>query len=293
MKLSGFLFIFTIAVLSSCNSGSGNKNTGDKTSSGESFHLEKKWTSDTVFRTPESVLYDSTRSICYVSNMNRGAEDGHGFISKMSLEGKIVELKWIEGLKAPKGMALSGKSLYVADVDELVEIDPDNGIISKKYKAPGASMLNDVAADRSGNVYVSDSDTATIYRFNNGTIRKWLTGGPGHPNGLYVDKDRLLVAAGASSELQSVDTATHETRVLTRGINHGDGITPAGEGRWLVSDWSGEVYMVYPDNHKVSLLKTRDQNINSADITYIADRNLLLVPTFSGNNVTAYKLVKE
>ncbi|HYW96174.1 MAG TPA: hypothetical protein VE870_11335, partial [Bacteroidales bacterium] len=64
-------------------------------------------------------------------------------------------------------------------------------------------------------------------------------------------------------------------------------------GFWLVSNWAGEIFMIYPDYHKVSLLNTQDEKINSADITYVPDKGLLFVPTFFANRIMAYKLIKE
>src|SRR5688572_23132451 len=58
--------------------------------------LEKKWETDTVLTTCESVLYDKERDVLYVSNINGipDAKDGNGFISKVSLKGDIIEAQW-------------------------------------------------------------------------------------------------------------------------------------------------------------------------------------------------------
>src|SRR5262249_52756837 len=79
---------------------------------------------DAGFKTPESVLYDPEQDLYLVSNINGKPidADSNGFISKVSPEGKVVELMWIDGskktssLNAPKGLAISGNLLYVADI---------------------------------------------------------------------------------------------------------------------------------------------------------------------------------
>ncbi len=285
--------LLAMLTLASCNVGV-KKNMNNESSSKVSFKLEQTWMTDTVFRTPESVVYDSARNQCYVSNINRGAGEGNGFISRISPDGKILDLKWVEGLKGPKGLAIAHNRLYAADIDQLVEIDMDKGIILQRYKAFGSSMLNDAASDGQGNVYVSDSDTSIIYEFHDGSLSQWLNEGLNHPNGLYVDSSRLLVASDGDSELKSIDMRTKMSTIVTRDIQNGDGITWAGyPGYWLVSDWAGEIYIIYPDHHKVSLLDTRSEKINSADITYIPSMNELLVPTFNANRIMAYKLVRE
>ena len=74
----------------------------------------------------------------------------------------------------------------------------------------------------------------------------------------------------------------------------GDGIADTGmPGHYLVTSWKGQVFMVYPDHSKASLLNTEDMEIQTADIDYAIDLELLFVPTFFGNNVVAYKLVAE
>ena len=57
-------------------------------------------------------------------------------------------------------------TLYVADITDLVQIDIDSGKIIKRFNAPGSSFLNDVVADNQGNIYVSDTDTNTIYKLD-------------------------------------------------------------------------------------------------------------------------------
>ena len=51
------------------------------------------------FKEPESALYDPTRNVIYVSNVagEATAKDGVGFVSKMTPDGKMVELEWVKG----------------------------------------------------------------------------------------------------------------------------------------------------------------------------------------------------
>ena len=83
-------------------------------------------------------------------------------------------MNWVTGLNAPKGIAISNDNskLYVSDITELVQIDIASGKIIKRFNAPGSSFLNDVVADSHGNIYVSDTDTNTIYKLDTNTIIK-------------------------------------------------------------------------------------------------------------------------
>lgn len=103
-------------------------------------------------RNPESVAYAPKQDVLFVSNINGipTQKDQNGFISKVSSSnGSIIELNWVTGLNAPKGVAISNNNgtLYVSDITDLVEINIDNGKIIKRFNAPGSAFLNDVVSD--------------------------------------------------------------------------------------------------------------------------------------------------
>ena len=75
-------------------------------------------------------------------------------------------------------------------------------------------------------------------------------------------------------------------------LGHGDGIVPVGSGDYLASSWRGEIFYISADYQKTPLLDTRNEEINAADIDYVQDMQMLLVPTFFKNYVVAYRLEK-
>ena len=82
-------------------------------------------------------------------------------------------------------MALHDRTLYVADVDELIEINVASGEIVKRYPAKGAIFLNDVAVGEDGTVYVSDTPMNTIWRLKDGNFEPWFANDDlNGPNGL-------------------------------------------------------------------------------------------------------------
>src|SRR5258707_2917915 len=93
------------------------------------------------FSTPESVLHDSTQDIYFVSNINGSptAKDNNGFISRVRPDGAIENLKFIEGghgatLNAPKGLALAGDTLWVADIDAVRAFNARTGAPIDSFK---------------------------------------------------------------------------------------------------------------------------------------------------------------
>ena len=96
---------------------------------------------------PESVTHDPVTDVLYVSNINGAVmqKDGNGFITRLKPDGTIIERKWVTGLNAPTGLAVRNRTLYVADIDELVEINAASGRVEKRHKAKNAIFLNDLA----------------------------------------------------------------------------------------------------------------------------------------------------
>lgn len=251
--------------------------------------LEKLWSTSKDLRTPESVLYVNALNIAFAANMGDSLDKktGDGFISQIDLTGKITNLKWVTGLNDPKGMAVLNGKLYVADMDELVEIDIDKATILKHYPAPGSKFLNDVTASSDGVVYVSDMKDQRIYALIDGVFSSWLYNEKlNYVNGLWVEGSILY--AGNNSVWQ-IDIKTKEMTALINETGGIDGLETIGNGNFIFSNWGGKIYV--SDNGKViKLLDTTAEKRNSADIDYIPEQKIVLVPTFFGNNVDAYKL---
>lgn len=256
--------------------------------------LVKVWETDTTLRTPESVLYDGNNTI-YVANIDGKADelDGSGFISKVSLDGKIENLRWTSGLNAPKGMGLYKNRLYVTDIYRLVAINTVTGQAEKTWDAVGkGAFLNDVTVAKDGTVYVSDNRSDKIYRLKDDKWEVWMEGEQlNNPNGvLAVGKDRLLIGSTKIGALRSIDLNTKAVTMIADGMAATDGIVPEGKNSYFVSDWNGQIFHVDANGTKQQLLDTRTDKINAADIDYVAKKKLLIVPTFYKNKLVAYRV---
>lgn len=292
MKRSILIVIILSLVAFSCRTST-RKAEGNVSDHLKQFRITELWRTDTLLLTPESVIFDRSRDVIYVSNMNLEPrlKDGNGFISRLDMNGKILDLHWIDGLSSPKGLAILGDTLFAADVDEIVAMDINAGKIITKISIPGAKMINDITSAPDGTLYISDTDANKIYHYSGGKVRDWLTEGLSGPNGLLFDGVRMLIASQGSNDYASADMTTKGKIILTENINHADGIAFTGiTGYYFVSDWNGIIYMINPDYSKVSLLSTIDKGSNTADLAYDPELNMLIVPTFYKNCVVAYKL---
>lgn len=251
--------------------------------------LEKIWTTDSLLKVPESVLFDAENKVLYVSNIDGqpGGRDGKGAVGKLGLDGKIIAAEWISGLNAPKGMGLYKNKLYVSDLNEVVVIDIKKGTITEKIIVPDAVFLNDITIDNKGTIYVSDSRTFKVHKIENGTVFLLVDKLQG-PNGLLAIKDGLLILDRGSLLKMTNDGQLSK---LADGMDPAtDGIEMVKEKEYIVSCWGGIVYYVYANGNKTTLLDTRNEKMNSADIGYDTKKKIVYVPTFYRNTVTAYQL---
>lgn len=255
--------------------------------------LTKAWETDTVLKTCESVIYDEFRNVLYVTNINGvppTAKDEDGFISILSTDGTIINLNWVTEISAPKGMGIVDSSLFVTNIDEVVEVDIPSGVIVKRYPIADAQFLNDITTSAEGDVFISDSNQNTIHRLSNGEISLWLNDSTFQgSNGLLHQGSHIMVASFGGGEFYRMDTNTKMKETLADSIKGGDGIIALPEG-FLVSSWFGEVHFVDNSGARILLLDTKEIGQNAADICYLGEKNLLLVPTFFGNTVVAYKV---
>jgi DNA-binding beta-propeller fold protein YncE len=259
------------------------------------YSFVEVWESDRIFKVPESVCYDPKAKLLYVSNINgRPAErNGKGFISKLSPDGRVLKLKWATGLNAPKGMAVFKDRLYVSDIDQLVCIELTSGRILRKFPVEGAQFLNDVAVDERGYVYVSDSSgrNSTIYRLKDGKMEIWLKGRDiRSPNGLFYRDGLLYIGNSGDGKIKAADVKTKKVKAVADVGSGIDGLILDKDGFFIVSDWRGRTSLITKDGTPVVLMDTTDKKINSADLGYIPERRLVLIPTFFDDRVLAYRL---
>jgi outer membrane protein assembly factor BamB len=294
--MKNLVLIIVVFAIFSCNSSKKPNNKQDITEDTLTYKLELIWKSDTTVRTPESVLIDRTRNILYVSciNENPWEKDGNGFITKMDKLGKIIDLKWIEGLDAPKGMSISGNSLFIADINTLVEANIESGEIINKIELEGKPDLNDITVSDDGTVYVSGSGSNTIYKLTSGSLEPIFTGEEGERfNGLFWEKDRMLLITSASSKFIEIPWASMQAKTISENMGHGDAIAPVGDGCYLTTSWTGAVNYVSAEGKVTQLLNTVDLGENAADADFCIEDQMMYLPTFFKNQVKAYKLVKK
>lgn len=251
---------------------------------------------------PESVGRDPASGKFYVSSF--GAEpmskDGDGFISIITADGKMDQRDWVTGLDAPKGIDFVGGSLFVADIDQLVEIDTASGQVTNRYMAEGAQFLNDVAAGPDGKVYVSDTFGSSVFVLDGGVfsllVQDPLLMGA---NGLLVEGGTLLVAnlgdlSGGFENIKpgpvmKIDLASMAiTAYGAEGpVGILDGVESDGQGGLLLTDNAAGTVLSLQPGGTASVVATIETG--AADLEVDPTDGLILVPITPANMVVALR----
>jgi hypothetical protein len=106
-------------------------------------------------------------------------------------------------------------------------------------------------------------------------------------NGMLVEPDRLVILTMQGS-LLAMDWKTKALTQLADGFGDGDGIAPLGNGRYLVSEWPGQLWSLAPDGTKTVLIDSRKEQKLINDFLLVGDT--LYVPHLLPGAMTAYRV---
>lgn len=263
--------------------------------------VTEKWSIENLDQ-PESVVIEHQSGRVFISNINGQpmALNGKGYISLADENGNLVQKQWAKGMDAPKGMAIAGNYLYVADMQSVHIVDLKTGETVKQLKAANAKMLNDVTATPDGTVYISDMAGGGIYRIQDDTLELWFSSDQlPHPNGLLWHQGGLLVAGWGVSmrndftteqpgTLYQMDVTNPVLKAVSTGYQLGnlDGVVAINDALY-VSDWiSGELFVLVGKERR----KVLSPGAGLADIG--VSGNTLYAPMMMDNRVVAWQVAE-
>jgi sugar lactone lactonase YvrE len=265
-------------------------------------------------KVPESVRYDSELDVYYVANINGNPsqKDNNGFIIRVRADSTGIVTTLVEGgkhsvtLHAPKGMALKGDTLFVADIDALRMFNRRTGasLGSVSLATQRATFLNDVALGPDG-VYITDTGIAfdakggishpgvnRIFKVVGRTVTEAASGDSlANPNGITWDaaKNRFILAPFGGPNVQAWTIGQANPANLVAGPGQYDGVEVLSpSGNILVSSWADSaVHIVHGGSHMMPLIR----NVSApADIGVDTKRNVVAVPRFNDGKVEYYRI---
>lgn len=248
------------------------------------------------FSQPETVYTFENHQWLYVSNPN---EPNPGYLSRLSKDGEIDNLKWIDGLNRPTGMAEYQGHLYVVDLDRIHQIDLSKGTIIKSFLSETAKSLNDIAISKEGKMYISDVMSGTIYTNQADQIIPWTE--PNfipNPNAMMIGKEYLYVG-NAGEDMKnlrpgnfgtiykvSYDDKSINPVKITESLGVWDGLIKYKDGLLGSSPASGEIW--HFNNEEKLLIATLEKG--PADFGFDEENDIIYIPFLFNNKVVAYQI---
>ena len=241
---------------------------------------------------PESVIAAKDGRV-FISEIGEFGKDGDGQITVIDKNGEAKV--FAQGLDDPKGLAIVGKDLYVADNHRVIKITPDGktSVFAEAEAFPEApQFLNDLESDVAGNIYVSDSGDlkgvgGAIYKITpQGKVTTVINGKQDArvlaPNGLLMGKtpNCIMVVDFVSGVLYRLEMKKNTLIEVAKGFGGGDGIVKGKKDQFFVSDWkNGKVFSVKLEKGAVPTGElVKEGFAAAADIAPSLDGKFLLVP---------------
>jgi sugar lactone lactonase YvrE len=261
--------------------------------------------SPAAFNQPEAVRYDPEQDVYFVSNWGPGdvdAKDDNGFISRMTPDGAVQQLRFIAGgtagatLHAPRGMTIVGDTLWVVDVDAVRGFNRRTGapLATADFHAFKVGFLNDVAAGPDG-LYLTDTGTNLIYRIAGGKITVALHDSAlGGPNGITWDVANsrfIVVPYGGKSVIEAWTPGSKALSVV--GTSTGakfDGVEVLAGGSILAASQKDSSLHLFAEGSGRAIIHTGG---TPADIAIDTKRNRVAAPFVDRNLVEIWQLPKN
>ena len=259
---------------------------------------------------PEAARWDPDQRVWFVTNINGSpsAKDNNGYISRLTADGTIDSLRFVAGgrnkvaLNGPKGMEITGDTLWVADIDVIRGFNRKTGIPVASIRVPGATFLNDLAVGPDGAIYATDTgiiiaaDGIThpgpdaVYQIAGRTVTTAVRfeGQPG-PNGITWDSvgRRFVIVPFSDKAISAWAPGDSVPQKIGEGPGMQDGIEEFGGGRFLVTSWADSSLSVFSEGQMTKLAGNLP---GGADLGYDREGGRVAVPQLTENKVQFFQV---
>jgi len=210
------------------------------------------------FAWPESVGCDAKNKVLYVGNFGSklapAEKDSAGYISKVGLDGKVLEKNFLPGpdgekISKPKGIWIQGNRLWTTDIDVVWVYDLKTRK-GRKAALPGVTFANDPAV-MGKSLYISDNRTDQLVKVTPADflalkgepkVEAVVTGAGINPNGVWPTRDGMLLFAGflAPDKPRGIHAlgVSGQVKKISDPIGRLDGLYELKDGSLLVTDWN-------------------------------------------------------
>jgi hypothetical protein len=256
---------------------------------------------------PESARYDRDLDVWFVSNINGTPlqKDNNGYISRLRPDGAPYTVKFIEGgkkgvtLNAPKGLAINGDTLWVADIDFARAFNKRTGALIANVSTKGrARFLNGAAVGPDGAIYMTDTGILfgpkgdashpgpdQIFRITRAGATVALTSPKLEgPNGITWDpqQKRFVIVSFMGKGIHGWKPGDKDIQSIGTGPGQQDGVVMLPDGRLLVTSWTDSSLFVMENGQS---RKVASGLASPADIDVSPKDSRVAVPQLMLNKV--------
>jgi hypothetical protein len=246
---------------------------------------------------PESTLFHDGK--IYVSLIG-DPENNDGAIVTVDSRGRVTGTLARASRRAPlvdpTGMAVTGSTLWVNDVTRIRSFDLRTGAAGRVIDLSAfAVFVNDLAVDRRGNLWASDSETHSLYRVSAaGQVARMRLPKrfPGRPNGvaLHPRTGEIWFVTFRDTGAAQVGRVTRAGRVVevktSPRLKHLDGLAFVGRTAYISDFENGSIWKLSADSR---LTRRAVLAGSPADISYAPSLKRLLIPLIQGGHFTTLK----
>jgi len=237
---------------------------------------------------PESVEYDYANSRWLIANTT-----SHEVLARNS---SGVLSVFASGLvSGPYGIEIVGDVLYCCSGASVKGYSLTTGANVFNLNV-GATFLNGMTHDNSGNLYATDFSAKKIFKINIAavTFTEIANGLVQSPNGIVFDAANnrcVFVNWGSNAPIKAINLSTNAvTTVLATSLSNIDGISRDGAGNYYISTWGSQSVLRY-DSTFANPTSIATGLSNPADIFVNVTDNVLGIPNAGNNTVTFVNLV--
>jgi hypothetical protein len=234
---------------------------------------------------PESIDYDP------VNNRYLIANSANGKIMKRSVNGTISQ--FVANISPnPYGIEVVGNTVYACCSGKVLGFDLTTGLQVFSVNL-GATFLNGITHDNSGNLFVTDFSAKKIYRIKiaTQTFNVFAQNLTNSPNGIIFDEPSnslVFVNWGSSAKIKRCSLADSSVvTILTTSYTNIDGIARKANGDFYISVWGTNSVYKYNNNFSSTPALVVSGLSSPADIYYNNLTDTLAIPN-SGNNTLIF-----
>jgi hypothetical protein len=197
-----------------------------------------------------------------------------------------------------KGLLVQNDTLFAASSLGLALFDLETGALLLNFNIPSQVGPNDVTADTSGNVYVSDAQGDMIHRVHIADMStEVIVSGFTMANGLLFDPElnRILACQWINnSPISSISLPGYAVSVAASdGLDLLDGLTRDGEGNIYVSSFQSDAIFRYDRDFSEGPELVSTNHVDPGDIYYCLGNDTLIVPNINGQKVDFVDLTTD